>query len=86
MMGREIVHEILVIFKQPTRLLAREYFIDFSHRESFRSYIGIVFKAGHGPFLPRLLGFIIFPLKNSIKLAQLMKRHPALRPSHSTLT
>jgi hypothetical protein len=61
MMGREMAPEILVIFDQQTRLIAREYFIDFSHRESFRSYIGIVFKAGHGPFLLRLLEFVIFP-------------------------
>jgi hypothetical protein len=69
----------LVIFNQLTQLIAREYFIDFSRRESFRSYAGIVFKAGHDPFLLRFSGFIMLSKINFIKLAQLMKRHPASR-------
>jgi hypothetical protein len=60
MMGREMAPEVLVIFNQQTKIIAREYFIDFSHRESSRSYIWTVFKADHSPFLLHLLEFIIF--------------------------
>jgi hypothetical protein len=38
MMGTEVVPEASVIFNQLTRPIAREDFINFSLRESFRSY------------------------------------------------
>jgi hypothetical protein len=37
--GLDIVPETYVIFNQLTRLIARENFINFSRRKSFRSYI-----------------------------------------------
>jgi hypothetical protein len=41
MMGTEKVPETSVIFNQLTRLIAREDFINVSHREIFRSYKNI---------------------------------------------
>jgi hypothetical protein len=38
MMGAEMILKMLVIFNQLTQLMAQEDFINFSHRESFRSY------------------------------------------------
>jgi hypothetical protein len=39
MMGTDIVPETSVMFNQRTQLIAREDLINFSLRESFRSYI-----------------------------------------------
>jgi hypothetical protein len=46
MMEAEMVSETLGFYPQLTQLVAREYFIKFSRRESFKSYSNVMITTG----------------------------------------